>query len=258
MRSHINWRSLDKAQKQRFLQFLYLAHASHIVLPPNFKLALSKPQTIFDSWLSILHREKAIAVIRSPRFDLGLAMAEAVAQGGIKLIEITWNSEQPQDLIAELRVRLPHCLIGAGTILDRTQLQNAIACGAQFIFSPHFNPDLVEIAVHRHQIPYVPGVLSPTEIVTAWQTGASALKVFPIQAMGGASYLKSLQAPLKGIPLIPTGGVTLDDAREMISAGAIAVGLSGGLFPASLVKTANWQQISDRTSHLLLNLKLHN
>ncbi|VEP11441.1 Entner-Doudoroff aldolase [Hyella patelloides LEGE 07179] len=215
---------------------------------------LKKQQTIFDSWLSILRQEKAIAVIRSPRFDLGLAMAEAVAKGGIRLIEITWNSEQPQELIAELRVRFPHCLIGAGTVLNSTQLQNAIACGAQFIFSPHFNRDLVEISIHRNQIPYVPGVLTPTEIVTAYSTGASALKVFPISTMGGASYLKSLQAPLGDIPLIPTGGVTIDNAAEMITAGAIAVGLSGSLFPASLVTTGNWQQISDRSQQLLSKL----
>jgi 2-dehydro-3-deoxyphosphogluconate aldolase / (4S)-4-hydroxy-2-oxoglutarate aldolase len=212
---------------------------------------ITTQQTIFDSWLSILRQYRAIAVIRSPRFDLGLSMAEAVARGGMRLIEITWNSEQPETLIAELRVRLPHCLIGAGTILDVNQLQNAIACGAQFIFSPHFNPNLVEIAVHRHQIPYIPGVLSPTEIVTAWQTGASALKVFPINAMGGASYLKSLQAPLAGIPLIPTGGVTVENASAMLSAGAVAVGLSGSLFAEELVKTGNWTQISDRANNLL-------
>jgi 2-dehydro-3-deoxyphosphogluconate aldolase / (4S)-4-hydroxy-2-oxoglutarate aldolase len=212
---------------------------------------ITNQQTIFDSWLSILRQHRAIAVIRSPRFDLGLSMAEAVARGGMRLIEITWNSEQPEALIAELRVRFPHCLIGAGTILDVNQLQNAIACGAQFIFSPHFNPNLIEIAVHRHQIPYIPGVLSPTEIVTAWQTGASALKVFPIGAMGGASYLKSLQAPLAGIPLIPTGGVTVENALTMLSAGAVAVGLSGSLFPDDLVKTGNWLQISDRSSKLL-------
>ena len=210
--------------------------------------------TIFDSWLSILQREKAIAVIRSPRFDLGLAMAEAVAQGGMRAIEITWNSDRPQALIAELRVRLPHCFIGAGTVLDRTQLKEAIACGAQFIFSPHFDPNLLEIAVHRHRIPYVPGVLTPTEIVTAYSTGASALKVFPISAMGGASYIKSLQAPLGNIPLIPTGGVTIDNATEMIAAGAIAVGLSGGLFPTSLVKASHWQKISDRAKLLLESL----
>ena len=210
--------------------------------------------TIFDSWLSILQRERAIAVIRAPRFDIGLAMAEAVAKGGMRLIEITWNSDRPQKLIAELRVRLPHCVIGAGTILNRSQLQDAIACSAQFIFSPHFDPHFVEIAVHRSQIPYVPGVLTPTEIVIAWQTGASALKVFPISAMGGANYIKSLQAPLGDIPLIPTGGITLDNAPQMLSAGAIAVGLSGGLFPASLVKAGDWQQISDRTNFLLKSL----
>ena len=215
----------------------------------------SKQQVIFDSWLSILQREKALAIIRSPRFDLGLAMADAVAKGGIKLIEITCNSDRQEALIAELRVRLPHCLIGAGTVLERTQLQNAIACGAQFIFSPHFDPELIEIAVHRHQIPFVPGVLTPTEIVAAWQTGASALKVFPISAMGGASYIKSLQAPLGGIPLIPTGGVTLENAPEMLSAGAIAVGLSGGLLPTSLVKAGHWQKISDRAKLLLKSLK---
>jgi 2-dehydro-3-deoxyphosphogluconate aldolase/(4S)-4-hydroxy-2-oxoglutarate aldolase len=215
---------------------------------------LNQQQTIFDSWLSILQRERAIAVIRSPRFDIGLAMAEAVAQGGMRLIEITWNSDRPQELIAELRVRLPHCSIGAGTVLDRTQLKEAIACGAQFIFSPHFDPNLLEIAVHCHQIPYVPGVLTPTEIVTAYSTGASALKVFPIITMGGASYIKSLQAPLGNIPLIPTGGITLDNAPEMIAAGAIAVGLSGGLFPTSLVQAGHWQEISGRAKLLLKSL----
>ena len=216
---------------------------------------LSRPQTTFDSWLSILRREKVIAVIRSPRFDLGLAMAEAVSKGGISLIEITWNSDQPQDLIAELRVRIPHCLIGAGTILNGEQLQEAIASGAQFIFSPHFDPKLLTAAI-RHQIPYVPGVLSPTEIITAWQAGASALKVFPIKAMGGSEYLKSLKSPLGEIPLIPTGGVTLDNAAEMISAGAIAVGLSGSLFPKETIQNQNWTQIIEQAQQL--KNKIHN
>ena len=218
------------------------------------RLLLQK-QTIFNSWLSILQQEKAIAVIRSPRFDLGLAMAEAVAQGGMRLIEITWNSQQPQELIAELRVRLPHCIVGAGTILDRNELQNAISCGAQFIFSPHFDPCLLETAVHRQQIPYVPGVLTPTEIMNAYNMGASALKVFPINAMGGASYLKSLKAPLGDIPLIPTGGVTIDNASQTIAAGAIAVGISSSLFPSSVVKSQDWQQISDRANRLLESFK---
>lgn len=210
---------------------------------------LNRPETTFDPWLSILRQEKIIAVIRSPRFDLGLAMAEAASKGGIKLIEITWNSDQPQDLIAELRVRIPHCLIGAGTILNGEQLQEAIASGAQFIFSPHFDPKLLETS-RRKGIPYVPGVLSPTEIVTAWQAGASALKIFPVKAMGGSEYIKSLKSPLGEIPLIPTGGVTLGNAAEMISAGAIAVGLSGSLFPKAIVNNQDWNQIINQARQL--------
>lgn len=211
---------------------------------------LNKTQADQDPWLSILNQEKIIAVVRSPRFDLGLAMAEAVGKGGVRLLEITWNSDQPQDLIAELRVRMPHCLIGAGTILNKTQLQEAIACGAQFIFSPHFDPQLLSSA-NSQGIPYVPGVLSPTEIVTAWNSGASALKVFPIAAMGGVEYLKNLKSPLSDIPLIPTGGVSLENAAQMISAGAIAVGISGSLFPQALVEKQNWVQITTQAQYLI-------
>ena len=210
---------------------------------------ISQSSTLIDSWQAILQEQKVIAVIRSPELTIGLGMAEAVARGGMKLIEVTWNSEQPQELISQLRARLPHCIIGAGTILNVSQLQEAIACGAQFLFSPHCDPRLIESAI-ANKIPFVPGVLSPTEIVHAWQAGASAVKVFPIQTVGGADYIKSLQGPLGHIPLIPTGGVTIDNAQSMLAAGAIAVGLSSNLFPFSLVKEQNWQGITHRTHSL--------
>jgi 2-dehydro-3-deoxyphosphogluconate aldolase/(4S)-4-hydroxy-2-oxoglutarate aldolase len=99
-------------------------------------------------------------------------------------------------------------------------------------------------------IPIVPGALSPTEIVTAWQAGASCIKVFPIEAVGGANYIKSLQGPLGQIPLIPTGGVTLENAKEFIIAGAVAVGLSGELFPKSLVVAEDWEAVAQRANTL--------
>ncbi len=207
-----------------------------------------------ESWLQILHTHKAIAIIRSPNLEMGLAMAQAVAKGGIRLIEITWNSEQPQELIYRLRSTLPHCLIGAGTILTLVQLQDAIACGSQFLFSPCFNPTLLDTAL-KHGVPFVPGVLSPTEIVNAWQAGATTVKVFPIQCMGGAKYIKSLQDPLGHIPLIPTGGVTIDNAPAMLAAGAIAVGLSSNLFPSPLLEHRNWQSILKRTRNFLKTLQ---
>jgi 2-dehydro-3-deoxyphosphogluconate aldolase/(4S)-4-hydroxy-2-oxoglutarate aldolase len=207
-----------------------------------------------QSWQQLLLLHRAIAVIRSPHQEIGLTMVQAVAAGGIKLIEITWNSDHPEALIARLREELPDCQIGAGTILELQQLKEAIACGAQFLFCPHLNPTMIEVAVNHYHIPIVPGALSPTEIVNAWQAGASAVKVFPIQAMGGASYLKSLQGPLGTIPLIPTGGVTLNNAKEMLTAGAIAVGLSSHLFPKSLVDAKDWQTISQRTRTWLAGL----
>jgi 2-dehydro-3-deoxyphosphogluconate aldolase/(4S)-4-hydroxy-2-oxoglutarate aldolase len=172
-------------------------------------------------------------------------MAQAVAVGGLSLIEITWNSDRAPELISQLRSELPNCMIGTGTLLNVEQLQQAIEAGAQFLFTPHVNLTLIAAAV-KAGVPIVPGALTPTEIVTAWEAGASGVKVFPIQAVGGASYIKALQGPLGHIPLIPTGGVTRENAQELIKAGAIAVGLAGDLFPNSLVATQDWKAITQR------------
>ena len=206
-----------------------------------------------DSWLKLLQQNRAIAVIRADKIELGCQMARAVAVGGMQLIEITWNSDRPAELISQLRSELPACTIGTGTILTLEQLQLAIASGVQFLFTPHVDPVLIRAAVERG-IPIVPGALSPTEIVTAWMAGANCVKVFPVQALGGVRYIKSLQAPLGNIPLIPTGGVTLENAKEFIDAGAIAVGLSGQLFPSALIKTGNWEAIAQLSKTLTADL----
>lgn len=202
------------------------------------------------SWLSLLQTERAIAVIRTPDLALGQHLAKAVAAGGLRLIEITWNSDRPAQLISTLRQALPDCVIGAGTLLEPTQVREAIAAGAEFLFSPHTNPNLIRIAVD-HQVPMVAGALTPTEIITAWQAGSSGVKVFPIQTVGGARYLRNLRDPLEGIPLIPTGGVTLENAAEFLAAGAIAVGLSGQLFPQEAIAAGDWEQVTDRTKALM-------
>jgi len=202
------------------------------------------------SWLSQVQQQRAIAVIRVDRYELGIQLAKAVAEGGMELIEITWNSDRPAQLIQHLRDHLPHCVIGAGTLLNQTDLEQAIAAGAQFLFTPHVNVDLIQAAVAQ-QIPIVPGALSPTEIVTAWQAGATCVKVFPIQAVGGADYIRHICAPLGGIPLIPTGGVTLENARTFLEAGAIAVGVSGQLFPQEAIAQGDWQAVTQRVKQLV-------
>jgi len=206
-----------------------------------------------SSWLSILQQQRAIGVIRSPELSLGKQLALSIAAGGMQLIEITWNGDRPAELIAQLRAELPACIIGAGTLLTPEHLYNAMAAGAQFLFTPHTNPAIIKIALAAG-IPIIPGALSPTEIVTAWQAGATCVKVFPVSAVGGATYIKSLQGPLGRIPLIPTGGVTLDNAADFIAAGAIGVGLSSTLFPKDLLETRDWQAIAQTARTLMENL----
>jgi 2-dehydro-3-deoxyphosphogluconate aldolase/(4S)-4-hydroxy-2-oxoglutarate aldolase len=206
-----------------------------------------------QSWLTLLKKHRAIAVIRSSEKELAWQMASAVAAGGIQFIEITWNTHKAAELIADLCSEFPSFSIGTGTLLNLEQLQQAIDCGAQFLFTPHTDVAMIKTAVDAG-VPIVPGAFSPTEIVTAWQAGATCVKVFPISALGGAAYLKSLQGPLGHIPLIPTGGVTLENAKVFIDAGAIAVGLAGDLFPKDLVENRDWRAIVQIARNLAQNL----
>jgi len=201
-------------------------------------------------WLQRLRQHRAIAVIRASERQTGAQMAQAVAAAGMRLIEITWTCDRAAALITQLRTELPACQIGAGTLLNREQLQAAIAAGAQFLFSPHTDPALIRLAVEQG-IPMIPGALTPTEMVAAWQAGASSVKIFPIQAVGGSRYIQSLQGPLSSIPLIPTGGVTVENAAGFLQAGAVAVGLAGDLFPQAAIANQDWQRITAQARTLL-------
>lgn len=172
----------------------------------------------------------------------------------MRLIEITWNSDRPGELIQFLKQELSACVIGAGTLRTVGEVEAAIAAGAAFLFSPHTDFRLIRAAM-RQNIPIVTGALTPTEIVTAWQAGAACVKVFPIQAVGGASYIQSLQEPLSEIPLIPTGGVTIENAAEFIESGAIAVGLAGQLFPKQAIAAKDWSIVEARSRQLVENLR---
>ncbi|NEQ36323.1 MAG: bifunctional 4-hydroxy-2-oxoglutarate aldolase/2-dehydro-3-deoxy-phosphogluconate aldolase [Okeania sp. SIO3I5] len=205
---------------------------------------------IQENWLETLRKNRVIAVIRTSKMELARQMAKAVAAGGIRIIEITWNTHQATELITLLRSELPTCTIGTGTLLTLEELQKALKIGCQFVFTPHTNPVMIQTAKIAG-VPIIPGALSPTEIVTAWQAGASCVKIYPISAVGGTNYIKSLQRPLGEIPLIPTGGVTLENAQEFIKAGAIAVGLSGKLFPEKLIIAEDWEAIAQQAQALV-------
>jgi 2-dehydro-3-deoxyphosphogluconate aldolase/(4S)-4-hydroxy-2-oxoglutarate aldolase len=201
-------------------------------------------------WLSLLQQHRIIAVIRADNVSIAREMALAAAAGGIKLIEIAWNTDRAESLIPKLQQELPDCKIGTGTVLDLDSAERAIACGCSFLFTPHTNPELIAKGLENN-IPVIAGALTPTEIITAWQAGAAAVKVFPIKVMGGVEYLQCLQPVFRDIPLIPTGGISLQNADKFLAAGAIAVGISSHLFSPEVIAEDDWTTIIARSQALI-------
>lgn len=214
---------------------------------------LRHPIEYQQRWLQTLRSHRVIAVIRAETVESGLNMALAAAEGGIHLLEVTWNSYQPVALLQAIQKALPHCTVGVGTILAEEDLDVAIATGAQFCFSPHTSLALLQHGRTVH-IPTVAGAMTPTEILTAWHAGASSVKIFPIKAFGGVTYLECLQGPLGHIPLIPSGGVTIENAADLLAAGATAVGISSGLFTLEDVQHQNWQAIQQQAVKLIQSI----
>jgi 2-dehydro-3-deoxyphosphogluconate aldolase/(4S)-4-hydroxy-2-oxoglutarate aldolase len=169
-----------------------------------------------------------VPVLRADSEEQALALAEAIAAGGVTCLEVTMTVPGAINVIARLVKERPDLLIGAGTVLDPETARLCMLEGAQFVVSPALNLKTIEMC-QRYSIAVLPGALTPTEVVTAWQAGADVIKVFPASAMGGAKYLKSLKAPLPQVELIPTGGVSVDTATEFLEAGAFALGVGADL-----------------------------
>ena len=170
-----------------------------------------------------------VPVVRAASADQAFAAIEAIRAGGIPILEITLTVPGAIQIINTLTKHIgDEALIGAGTVLDADTAQQCIDAGARFIVSPALDLPTIELC-RRKEIPIFPGALTPTEVVTAWRAGANAVKVFPASAVGGATYLKSLKAPLPQIEMIPTGGVNLKNAADFIAAGAFALGIGADL-----------------------------
>jgi 2-dehydro-3-deoxyphosphogluconate aldolase/(4S)-4-hydroxy-2-oxoglutarate aldolase len=170
-----------------------------------------------------------IPVVRAESEVLAIAVAKSISNAGIPILEITMTVPGAVKIIKKLcRDYGDEVLIGAGTVLDSEAARACIDAGAQFIVSPTLNMQTVELC-KQQEIAVFPGALTPTEVVSAWQAGADAVKVFPCSAVGGAKYLRALKAPLPQINLIPTGGVSLSTAKDFIAAGAWALGVGSDL-----------------------------
>jgi 2-dehydro-3-deoxyphosphogluconate aldolase/(4S)-4-hydroxy-2-oxoglutarate aldolase len=170
-----------------------------------------------------------IPVVRATSADEAMRAIDAIRAGGIAVLEITMTVPGAVKVIEEVSTRYgKDALVGAGTVLDPETATACISAGARFVVSPALNLETIACC-RRHDVAVMPGALTPTEVVQAWNAGADFVKVFPAGAVGGPSYLKALKAPLPQIELVPTGGVSLKTAADFIKAGAAALGVGADL-----------------------------
>jgi len=185
-----------------------------------------------------------IAVVRLDSGDQLVRSAQALREGGVKVIEFTMTTPNALDMIKEASKTMPgDVLLGAGTVLDPETARAAILAGAQFTVSPSLNPKVIEVC-HRYSKVCIPGALTPTEILTAWECGADVVKVFPA-TLGGPQYFKDLAGPFPQIRLLPTGGVSLANAGDFIKAGAVAVAAGSNLVDRKAVQEGRFDAITE-------------
>lgn len=196
-----------------------------------------------------------IPVVRAQSAAEAMQAIDAIREGGISILEITMTVPGAIGVIEEVSARYGNeALVGAGTVLDGETAHACIRAGARFIVSPALNIDTIEVC-RQHGIAVMPGALTPTEVVQAWTAGADFVKVFPAGAVGGASYLKSLKAPLPQIELIPTGGVSLLTAADFIKAGASALGVGADLVDLKAIREGQANLITDRAREFVRIVK---
>ncbi len=211
-------------------------------------MAVAKPVTASlakEDVMARIRRGGVVAIMRHTEASLAVEAADALLRGGVDVVEVTLNTAGAAQMIRQLRDRLgDSMLVGAGTVLSPAGVNQAIEAGAQFIVAP--NTDLKVIALcNRHGVPAFPGAFTPTEVVTAWESGADAVKVFPVSTVG-PRYIRDLRGPLPEIPLVPTGGVTAQNCAEFIKAGAIAVGAGSDLVDKGIVDRRDFTELERR------------
>jgi len=196
-----------------------------------------------------------IAVVRAPEAVRLRAVARALAAGGVGAVEITLTTPGAIATIADLAgdEGLPGCLVGAGTVLDEVAARAVIDAGARFVVSPTLDHAVIRVCRER-DVPCMPGAFTPTEILDAWRAGASLVKVFPAAAVG-PGFIRDVLAPLPFLRLVPSGGVTLENAGDWIRAGAAAVSVGGALLRAALLGHESPAELTARARLLVTQVR---
>lgn len=182
-----------------------------------------------EKTLTLIREIGLIPIVRAPSPEDALRAAEAIIEGGIGIAEITMTVPHALHVMERVVEKFgDKVLLGAGTILDPESCRAALLAGAEFIVTPSLNLQVIEVA-RRYSKACIPGALTPTEVVAAWQAGADMVKIFPCGPVGGPAYIKALKGPFPQIDFVPTGGVNLETTPEFIKAGAAAVAVGGEL-----------------------------
>jgi 2-dehydro-3-deoxyphosphogluconate aldolase/(4S)-4-hydroxy-2-oxoglutarate aldolase len=196
-----------------------------------------------------------VPVIRVESAAEAFEVAKAIHDGGITVIEVTFSVPGALDVMKEVTQKFgKEVLLGAGTVLDPETARAALLSGAKFIVTPTLNLEVIRMA-KRYSAVVIPGTLTPTEILTAWEAGADLVKVFPISQVGGPAYIRALKGPLPHIPLVPTGGVNLQNAGDFIKAGAAAIAAGGELVDKKAVAEKRFSVIADNARQFLAEVK---
>jgi 2-dehydro-3-deoxyphosphogluconate aldolase / (4S)-4-hydroxy-2-oxoglutarate aldolase len=194
-----------------------------------------------------------VPVIRTSSPEEAIFAADAVARAGVSIAEITMTVPQAVEVISRLGRELPHVLVGAGTVLDAEMARSCLKAGASFLVSPGFDLEIVKLAA-KENVVMMAGALTPTEVLTAWNTGADFVNLFPCARVGGPAYVKALKGPFAQVPLVPTGGVTLETAADSIGSGAAALGVGGELIVRSVLQQRRADILGDLARRLLMLL----
>ncbi|SDQ18483.1 bifunctional 4-hydroxy-2-oxoglutarate aldolase/2-dehydro-3-deoxy-phosphogluconate aldolase [Virgibacillus salinus] len=209
-----------------------------------------------DKWeqLQFLKKSGLVAVLRKLDKDKIYEISNALIKGGTGAIEITVDSDGSFEMINQLKIEHGNnVLIGAGTVIDTETAKTAIQAGADFIFSPIFDAETIQLTNKYGKIS-IPGAMTPTEIVKAYQAGADLIKVFPANALS-ENYIKDLQGPLGHISMMPTGGVSLDNVEHLIRTGSVAVGVGSSLTDAEAIADGNFEKLTEIAEQFVMRIK---
>jgi len=205
--------------------------------------------------LKILIQGVVVPVVRASSADEAMKIVDAIKDGGINIIEITMTIPNAIEVMEAVAKKFKgDVLLGAGTVLDAETARVSILAGAEFVVSPCLNGDLIRIC-RRYTKIVIPGAMTPTEILKAWEMGADIVKVFPAGNLGGPEYIRAIKAPLPQILLNPTGGVNLKNAREFIKAGASVISVGSALVDKKAVAEGRFEVLTEKAKQFVEEVK---